>query len=245
MDWITGRVVGKRVWAPGLFTLAVAAPQVEPFEPGQFLQLGLEQPNGHLHRPYSVASPHGDVLEFFVVVVDEGRLSPLLWRMEPGDSIDVSVRAAGSFTLQKCPDARTLWLIATGTGLAPYIAILRRPDVWRRYPHVILVHGVRHDSELAYHEEIAAYSEKHGSQFVFLPTISRQQVAGALFGRITTCLQEGSLETIAQAKIDEHACVMMCGNPDMLRDLEEQLCQRGLRRHTSRQPGHLVLERYW
>lgn len=245
MQWTTAQVIEKRVWAPGLFTLTVEAPGVEPFEPGQFLQLGLERSDGHLHRPYSVASPHGDRLEFFVVVVDHGRLSPLLWRLEPGDSVDVSVRAAGSFTLRKCPDARTLWLIATGTGLAPYIAILRRPDVWQRFAHVVLVHGVRHESDLAYHEEISGHSATRGSQFVFLPTISREQVAGSLFGRITTCLQDGSLETTARAKMDQHSCVMMCGNPDMLHDLEQLLSGRGLRRHSSRQPGQMILERYW
>ena len=119
MKWCPGRMTHKHVWADGLFTLTIDVDGVEPFEPGQFLQIGFSEPDGgHTHRPYSVASPHGAELEFFIVRVDGGELTPRLWAAEPGDSIDVSCRAAGSFTLSQAPPLRDLWLIGTGTGLA-------------------------------------------------------------------------------------------------------------------------------
>jgi hypothetical protein len=99
MKWTPAVIERKHVWDQGLFTLTIRAPHVESFKPGQFLQLGYDLPDGHLHRPYSVASPPGELLEFFIVMVEDGRLTPLLWKAQEGDAIDVSMRAAGSFTL--------------------------------------------------------------------------------------------------------------------------------------------------
>ena len=99
LAWSTGKVIGKTTWAPGLFTLHVSCPEVAPFDPGQFLQLGLEVDGELVHRPYSVASPHGPVLDFFIVTVPEGRLSPRLEALEVDDEIQVSLKAAGGFVL--------------------------------------------------------------------------------------------------------------------------------------------------
>jgi ferredoxin/flavodoxin---NADP+ reductase len=245
MEWTKGIVRSKKVWAPGLFTLTIEAPEVQPFEPGQFLQLGFERPDRHLHRPYSVASLPGRLLEFFIVLVDNGQLTPLLWQLNPGDGIDVSRKAAGGFTLQNCPAASTLWLIGTGTGLAPYLAMLRGQEVWQRYRKVVLIHGMRHESDQAYQAEIAAYSDRFGPRFVFVPVISRQQVPGALHGRITRCLIDGSLEDVAQSQFHLDACVMMCGNPDMLDEMSQLLGERGLQKHRHASSGQIVVERYW
>jgi ferredoxin--NADP+ reductase len=245
MKWTRGIIKRKKIWTEGLFTLGVAAPEVAEFEPGQFLQLGIEQGNGHLHRPYSVASPHGEVLEFFIVLVEEGRLTPRLWAMEVGSEIDVSMKAAGSFTLKHCPDASTLWLIATGTGLAPYIAMLRRNEAWERYERIVVVHGVRYGFDLAYQPELAAHKQKHGDRFDYVPAVSRQEVEGTLYGRITSRIRDGSLEESIQHKFEEDCCVMMCGNPEMLNEAESLLGERGIRRHKRKEPGQIVVERYW
>ena len=194
MKWTPGVVERKIVWDEGLFTLVVRAPDVEYFEPGQFLQLGFELEDGHLHRPYSVASPHGELLDFFVVLVEEGKLTPRLWTLEPGDKIDVSEKAAGSFTLSHCPKAKTLWLMATGTGLAPYIAMLRTEDVWTQYSRIIVVHGSRFGRDLAYQAEFAEIAASRGGAFQYVPVVSRETIPAALAGRITTCIENGSLE---------------------------------------------------
>ncbi|MEO8268307.1 MAG: ferredoxin--NADP reductase [Aureliella sp.] len=245
MKWTPGVVTRKTVWSEGLFTLAIEAPEVSPFEPGQFLQLGVELEDGHVHRPYSVASPHGRTLEFFIVLVEDGKLTPHLWKKQVGDCIDVSAKAAGSFTLSHCPEASVLWLVGTGTGLAPYIALLRTEEPWQRYAKIVIVHGVRHAIDLAYHQELADHKERYGDRFDAIPVVSRQEVPGALSGRITTCISDGSLEAAAHQAFTPDSCVMMCGNPDMLTDMETLLGERGIHRHKAKEPGQIVVERYW
>ncbi|MCR9294615.1 MAG: ferredoxin--NADP reductase [bacterium] len=245
MKWTRGTVQRKTVWAPGLFTLEIHAPGVARFEAGQFLQLGFDGEDGHVHRPYSVASPHGTILDFFIVLVENGKLTPSLWKLEVGDEIDVSEKAAGSFTLSQCPDSSTIWLIGTGTGLAPYIAMLRCQETWDRFDRIALVHGVRHESDLAYQPELASHLQNHGQKFAYIPVVSRETVEGALQGRITHCLTNGSLEEAAKMEFTSDCCVMMCGNPDMLNETEALLGERGLKKHKKKDPGNIVVERYW
>lgn len=246
MKWLQGRVVKKHVWVQGLFTLSIQVPGVEPFEPGQFLQLGVPQPDKHLHRPYSVASPHGEILEFFIVLVETGSLTPKLWSMNEGDSIDVSQKAAGSFTLSHAPKSKDLWLIATGTGLAPYIAMLRTAKPWENYDRIFVVNGVRYGQDLAYQSEFEAWSIRHPGVFHSISVVSRENVPNALHGRITTVLENGSLEQSLGAPIHPDAStILLCGNPDMLDEMENMLGQRGLKKHKAKDPGHIVIERYW
>jgi ferredoxin--NADP+ reductase len=246
LQWISGKIAHKQVWSDGLFTLSVHCPGVAPFESGQFLQVGVELPEKHLHRPYSVASPHADTLDFFIVRVDEGELTPRLWLLEEGDSIDVSAKATGGFTLSHTPGAETIWLLATGTGLAPYIAMMRESTIWERYKNVVLVHGVRYATDLAYQDELFQITRTHGDRFHFIPVISRAEVPGAISGRITAAIENGSLESIAKSSLTpSNSAVMMCGNPQMLDDVEVLLKNRGMLRHKKSAPGHVVVERYW
>lgn len=246
LQWIAGRVESKKIWSDGLFTLSIHCPGVAPFEPGQFLQIGMQRPEKHLHRPYSVASPHTDVLDFFIVKVDGGALTPLLWDLPLGAPIDVASKAAGSFTLSHTPALKTLWLIATGTGLAPYVAMLRDPAVWERYQKVVVVQGVRHTCDLAYLDEFAGYKTSHSDKFQFVSCTSRDSSPGALSGRVTTHLSDGSLEQAAELAISpEESAVMLCGNPDMLNEMEAILESRGLERQRAKHPGQIIVERYW
>jgi ferredoxin--NADP+ reductase len=246
LQWISGTIARKQVWSDGLFTIAVRCPGVQPFEPGQFLQVGIPLPEKHLHRPYSVASPHGDILEFFIVRVDGGELTPLIWGMREGDAIEVSEKATGSFTLSHVPDADTIWLLATGTGLAPYIAMLREAAVWNRFPKIVLVHGVRFASDLGYLEELSQFAHQYPDRFHFVPVISRQSVEGSISGRITTAIESGALEAkVGIAMQATNSAVMMCGNPQMLDDVEIQLHSRGMTKHKAKAPGNYVVERYW
>jgi len=245
MQWTNATVERKTVWAPGLFTLSISAPDVTPFDPGQFLQLGLTIDDKRINRPYSVASPHGKTLEFFIVMVENGQLTPHLWKLNPGDTVEVSAKAAGSFTLKHCPDGKTLWLLATGTGIAPYIAMLRTSEPWQRYERIVFVHGVRQHSDLAYQSELAGYRARYGQRFNAISVVSREDAPGTLRGRITTCLANGSLENMANQSLTADCCVMMCGNPDMLTETEQMLETRGLKRNRAKSPGQIVVERYW
>jgi ferredoxin/flavodoxin---NADP+ reductase len=245
MKWTPATIERKRVWDEGLFTLTVRAPEVQPFKPGQFLQLGMELPDGHLHRPYSVASPHGELLEFFIVMVDGGALTPRLWNMNEGDQVDISEKAAGSFTLEHAPAASTLWLIGTGTGLAPYIAMLRTETPWLNYPKIVVVHGARYSRDLAYQDELAHYTSRNPGQFSYVPIVSREACSEGLSGRITTCIENGSLEDKAGIAFSKDCAIMLCGNPDMLNDCESLLEAREITKHKAKTPGQIVIERYW
>jgi ferredoxin/flavodoxin---NADP+ reductase len=246
LQWISGTIARKQIWSDGLFTMAIHCPGVATFESGQFLQVGMQISDKHLHRPYSVASPYCDTLEFFIVRVDDGELTPKLWAMNVGDPIDVSAKATGSFTLSHTPDAECIWLLATGTGLAPYIAMMREETIWNRYKKVVLVHGVRHATDLAYQSELLALKNRFGSRFHAVPVVSRAQVPDSISGRITTAIESGSLESRADQPLNAStSVVMMCGNPQMLDDVETLLVARGMRRHKKANPGHIVVERYW
>ena len=245
MKWTPATIERKRVWDEGLFTLTVRAPEVQPFKPGQFLQLGMELPDGHLHRPYSVASPHGELLEFFIVVVDGGALTPRLWNMNEGDQLDISEKAAGSFTLEHAPAASTLWLIGTGTGLAPYIAMLRTETPWLNYRKIVVVHGARYSRDLAYQDELAHYTSRNPGQFSYVPIVSREACSEGLSGRITTCIENGSLEDKAGIDFSKDCAIMLCGNPDMLNDCESLFAAREITKHKAKTPGQIVIERYW
>ncbi len=246
LKWCNGQVVKKQIWTDGLFTLAVKVDGVQEFLPGQFLQLGYQNGDEHIHRPYSVASPWSETLEFFIVRVDDGELTPWLWNLNEGDTLHVNHRAAGSFTLKKTPDAKVLWLIATGTGLAPYIAMLRTTEPWTRFEKIVLVHGARVPEDLAYAEELTNITSQHPDQFSYVPTLTRADAEGALRGRIPQLLESGALENAANSQMNaENSAVMLCGNPAMLDSMETYLETRSMKKHRSKSPGHIVLERYW
>lgn len=245
-NWYQSRVLARREWAPGLFTITIESSGVQPFECGQFLHLGL-QINGELvNRPYSVASPHGPQIEFFVVRVDGGKLTPSLTNLVAGDEVLVSDRGTGSFTLSRSPTSRDIWLMGTGTGLAPFIAMVRDGEIWNRYERVVIVHGTRYAADLGYREELAQLAAERPGRFVYIPAITREEQPGVLQGRINQLLVDGRLEQAAQMIITpSDSTVMICGNPDMLDAVEQALVARNLTRHRAKSPGQIVVERYW
>ena len=184
-------------------------------------------------------------LDFFIVLVEAGELTPKLWALEPGDKLQVSQKAAGSFTLAKTPPAENLWLVATGTGLAPYIAMLRTPEPWKNYEKILLVHGVRHAADLAYTDELLDFERQHPGRFKLVQALTREKNTTALKGRIPQLLESGRLESVTQTEIKpDNTSLLLCGNPAMLDSMEELLGQRGLKRHRKKVPGQIVLERY-
>lgn len=246
LTWCPGIITERKVWADGLFTIRIRAEGVNEFIPGQFLQVGYQNGDEHIHRPYSVASPWGEEIEFFIVRVDDGELTPWLWERTTGDALDVSQRAAGSFTLKKTPRTEVLWLIATGTGLAPYIAMLRTDEPWQEYQKIVVVHGARMAPDLAYADELQEMIAQHPGQLAYVPTLTRDDAEGVLRGRIPALVEDGSLESAAGSGMKaDNSAVMLCGNPAMLDDMEKLLETRDMKRHRSKSPGHIVLERYW
>ncbi len=248
--WVEGRVVAKRTWARGLFSLFVAAPEVT-FEAGQFARLALPAPEGSrepmLGRPYSfVNSPFEAPHEFYLVVVPEGPLSPRLAALEPESPLWLLPQANGFFTVSELPSAEVLWCFATGTGLGPYLSILRTPDPWTKFERCVLVHAVRHADELTYRDTIAGIAAAHAGAFTYVPMVSREADPGALTGRIPAAIVDRRLEMRAGIALSpENSHAMLCGNPAMVEDTQRVLESLGMRRHRRREPGHVTVETYW
>ena len=240
-----GTVTVHHEWAPGLYTLTIDA-ATEPFTPGQFFNLGLPMGDDFVRRSYSAASAPGQPLEFFITRVEDGSLSPQLADMGLGAELWVEPRAHGFFVLDYVPDVADLWLIGTGTGLGPYLSMLREGSLFGRFERVVLVHGVRLASHLAYADELARIAEVHPGQLLRVPVVSRESVPGALHGRVTTALRDGSLERHAGCRLTaDRSHVLLCGNPAMIDEMMGIFQERGLRRHRQRNPGHVTFEKYW
>ncbi|HVL34660.1 MAG TPA: ferredoxin--NADP reductase [Burkholderiales bacterium] len=239
--WHEGRVLENRCWTEALFTLRIAGAPLA-FEAGQFVRIALDIDGARVARPFSMVNAPGDpVLEFYGIVVPEGPLSPRLAALRPGDALFVASNPAGFLVLSELPDARSLWLVSTGTGIAPFLSILRAGEAWRRYRDVVLVHAVRHARELAYGDELRAVQ---GLRYV--PMVSREPAPGCLAGRIPAAVRDGRLEAAAGVALDAASSqVMLCGNPDMLKDTSAALAERGMRRHRRRAPGHITVESFW
>ena len=245
--WLEGRVVGNRRWTEALFSLRIEAPRLA-FEAGQFVKLALDVDGERIARPFSfVNPPQAPLLEFYGVVVPEGPLSPRLARLSAGDVIYLSPNPSGFLVLSEVPDAETLWLVSTGTGLAPFLSILCTETPWRRYRKVVLVHATRFANELVYGELLDQIERERGAdRFRRVSFVSREAAPGSLSGRIPAAIGDGRLEAAAGAQLrPDNAQVMLCGNPDMLRDAGAALAARGMKKHRRRAPGQITVESFW
>lgn len=245
-SWIEGRVVGRKQWTDDLHTLYIDAP-MEPFRAGQFTQLALEIDGERVARPYSLVNAPGQgPLEFHFVTIPGGPLTDRLRSLESGDTLQVQARAAGHFTLADVPDARHLWMLATGTAIGVFISLLRTPEPWSRFETIVLAQAARTARELGYREEIEALDAKHPGRLIYVPYVSREDTDFAIRDRIPATLLDGRLEQRAGLLIDPaDSQVMICGNPGMVRETIRILEERGLRRNKRSEPGHITTEHYW
>lgn len=243
---IEAKITFRRDWAAGLATLGLDG-ALETFRPGQFVNLGLEVGGELVRRAYSLSSAPGAPPEVFLNEVESGALTPSLFRLAPGDRVLMEQKPQGFFTLDWVPPADELWLCATGTGLAPFVSMLRSGEPLQKFLRVVLVHGVRQADQLAYADELDSMVANSRGRLAYIGVVSRQPDAtNVLHGRITTALASGELERAAGLRISpEHSHVMLCGNPSMIEELTAQLATRGLRRHRQRKPGHVTSERFW
>ncbi len=243
--WLAGRVLERRMWTETLFSLRVDAPKL-PFEAGQFVRIALDLGGERVARPFSfVNTPDDPVLEFYGVIVPEGPLSPHLARLAPGDALHVADNPAGFLVLSEVPPAEELWLIATGTGIAPFLSILRTEAPWQRYRRVILVHATRYATELVYQDMIEDVMRNFPARFSYLRFVSRENSPTALQGRIPAAIRDGRLAAAGAPITAERSQFMLCGNPDMLKDVAAALAERGLKKHRRRAPGQITVESFW
>jgi ferredoxin--NADP+ reductase len=245
-QWFETEVVENRHWTESLFTLRVKGAPLA-FEAGQFVRIALDIDGVRVARAFSMVNAPGEpLLEFYGIVVPQGPLSPRLVRLEAADRLFVASNPAGFLVLSEIPDAETLWLLATGTGIAPFVSMLRADTPWQRFENVVLVQAVRHAQELVYHDDIERARVKHPSRFLHVPIVSREDAPRALRGRIPALLRDGRLEGAAGLTLAAtDSQVMLCGNPDMLKDTTAALVERGLRKNRRRTPGQITVESFW
>ena len=274
----TVTVLSKTTWTPNLFSFTVSRPDSFKFTAGQFVRLGVnpsqlsyykqqaavngdasneelnETLNEDIFRAYSiVSSPFDEVLEFFSIVIPDGAFTSQLQHLQVGDELLLNTMPFGFLTLARYqkPLPKDLWLLATGTGLAPFLSMLQDLKTWEDYQHIVLAYSARSTEELAYVEKIESLQEDFGSlvdnpaKLIFIPIITREPVEGALTERLPKLLLDGTLQQRAGiALYIDSTHVMLCGNPEMVEDTKETLKSLGLVMNR-RGEGNIAVENYW
>ena len=270
------KVIEVTRWAPTLLSFKVTRPDGFKFTAGQFVRLGIHgkdlqyfaqnhetklitseiqgQPidlEGYVFRAYSVASsPYDEFIEFFSVVIPHGEFTSKVNHIQVGDSLLLNTTPFGYLTLARyqLPLPNDLWLLATGTGLAPFLSILKTIDVWQQYQRIILVYSARTSQELAYQAEIGSIKSiygDNGAAFVFLPIVTREADYAGEKARIPNLILSGKLTELVGQKLDKaRSHVMLCGNPQMVEDTKEALKSIGLTMNR-RGEGNIAVENYW
>jgi ferredoxin--NADP+ reductase len=247
------RVLSVQQWSPSLFSLRCSRDAGFRFVAGQFARLGLRKADGStVWRAYSMASAaHDEFLEFFSIIVPGGEFTSELSQLKVGAELFVERQAFGFLTLDRFVGGQDLWLLASGTGLAPFLSILQGLEVWQRFARIVLVYSARTQRELAYQPLITQlmqrdYLQAHAQQLVYLPLLTRELRPGTLHGRVTSLLQAGELERAAGFSLEaQGGRVMICGNPQMIDDCRNLLKLRDMQLSLNRRPAQVAVENYW
>ena len=245
------RVLSVHHWTDKLFSFTTTRDTSLRFLNGHFTMIGLRVNGKPLLRAYSIVSPnHEEHLEFLSIKVPDGPLTSRLQHVQVGDTVIVGRKPTGTLVADYLLPGKRLYLLATGTGLAPFLSIVRDPEVYERFEQVILVHGVRQKDELAYHdlltEQLPAHEflgEMVTAKLRYYPTVTREAYEHT--GRVTDLIDSGKLSEDLQLPPlnPAHDRVMICGSPGMLRDLKGMLEERGFKEGSTSAPGDFVIER--
>src|SRR5450432_1629717 len=245
------KVLSVRHWTDTLFSFTATRDSGFRFQNGQFAMIGLEVEGRPLLRAYSMASAnHEEELEFFSIKVADGPLTSKLQKIREGDTILVGRKATGTLITDNLVPGKRLMLLSTGTGLAPFASLIKDPDVYDRFESIVLVHGCRQVSELAYGEELVAklrdddlFGPLLAEKLLYYPTVTREPCRNR--GRITDLITSHQLfDDIGQWPLDIAADrIMMCGSPGMLEELRQTFEARDFLEGSHSEPGHFVIEK--
>ena len=245
------RVLSVHHWNDTLFSFKTTRDPSLRFRNGHFVMVGIEVGGKPLLRAYSVVSPNYDEhLEFYSIKVQDGPLTSRLQHIKPGDPILISRKPTGTLLWDHLLPGKRLYLLASGTGLAPFMSIIRDPDVYERFEHVVIAHGVRRISDLGYQDYIEKELPQHElvgeqvqKQLLYYPTVTREPFRNQ--GRITDLIETGKLAAdlgLPQLNAAEDR-VMICGSPSLLKDLATLLESRGFNEGSGEGQGEYVIER--
>ena len=250
-NWVQAKVIENRKLTDRHYALIFEA-KLLPFKAGQFarLQVEVENDEGELEKfanPYSLLNtPDEKYAEVYFNTVADGKVSNGLAALKAGDILEIAQPCVGFFVMSQIPQAKHLWMLATGTGLGPYLCILKENEAWERFEKIVLVHAVPYAHELNYSDLIEQFAREHPDKFTFIPIVSREDHKDILKGRIPALIENGELEAKAELQMsadDSH--IMLCGNSGMLNDSKAILKVRGMNRHLNHKPGHVSAEQYY
>lgn len=238
-------------WTDRLFSFTTTRNAALRFSNGHFTMIGLRVNNKPLLRAYSIVSPNYDEhLEFLSIKVQDGPLTSRLQHIQPGDKVIVGHKPTGTLLIDYLLPGKRLYMLATGTGLAPFMSIIRDPETYEKFEEVILIHGVREVKELAYHDYITKELPAHeflgemvAGQLKYYPTVTREAYQNQ--GRITDLIENGKVfKDLGVPTLDPATDrVMLCGSPAMLKDLKQMLEARQFKEGNTSTPGDFVIER--
>lgn len=248
----TETVLEVHHWTDTLFSFKTTRSSGFRFQNGHFTMMGLKQDNGRpLLRAYSITSAnYEEHLEFFSIKVPDGPLTSQLQHVKPGDEVLVNSKSTGTLVTDALLPGKNLYMISTGTGLAPFISIIKDHEIYDQYEKVVLTHGTRHVSELAYEELITQelpkneyFGDEVREKLLYYPTVTREAFRNT--GRLTDLLKSGKLaEDLSLPPISpENDRFMLCGSPGMLKDICAILDGMGFKEARNGEPGHYVIER--
>lgn len=251
--WREERVIRHWHWTPQLLSLRTTRDPGFHFVPGRYARLGLAEPGGEtVWRPFSmVSAASDDFLEFLVVLIEGGEFSRRVATLKVGDTVLMEKTSFGFLTLGELAPGDTLWMFASGSGLGPFMSILRDQAPWRNFRHLVLVHSVRYAADLAYREDIVAMREAHaavgiGADLQYFPVVTREQIPGMPSSRLPQLLDEGVLEAAAGIPLESVSSrAMVCGNPELAKEMRSLLKDRGFATSRRGAPGQMAFEKYW
>ncbi|UJX45232.1 ferredoxin--NADP reductase [Xanthobacter sp. YC-JY1] len=245
------QVLSVHHWTDRLFSFTTTRDPGFRFRTGEFTMIGLKVDGRPLLRAYSVVSPAwAETLEFFSIKVPNGPLTSRLQHIQVGDAITVGRKATGTLVMDNLLPGKNLYLLGTGTGLAPFLSVIRDPETYERFEKVVLVHGCRNVADLAYEDlitqELPAHEflgEEIAAKLLYYPTVTREPFRNT--GRISTLLDSGKLcADVGLPPLDAATDrVMICGSPAMMVDLKTLLESRGFAEGSGSEPGHFVIEK--
>ncbi|MBD1577855.1 MULTISPECIES: ferredoxin--NADP reductase [Vibrio] len=257
VGFTAGRVIKRIEWAQHLFSLVVEVPAnaypSPAFIAGQFSKLALVNGQGEwVRRAYSMVNnptlkKQNLILEFLVIEIPQGQLTPLLAHLQAGNTIYVGTQPSGFMTVDEIPDsAIDLWMLSTGTGIGPFLSILEEVEQCQKFEHLVLVHAVRTKEELVYKDKIIEMMKTYQGKLRYVPIVSREVEQGALQGRIPELLKSEQLSAAAHVTLTpEHSFFYLCGNPNMVHDTRDTLESMGYQKHLRSESGQFSFENYW
>lgn len=230
-------------------SFAITRPEHYRFNAGQFARLGFREGNGYIWRAYSMTSAeYADHLEYFAILIENGPMSAHFAKMKAGDPILLDKTAQGFFLPERFPDGKELIMLATGSGIAPFLSIIQQPEIWQRFPKLVLAHSVSYQQELIFNEFIHSLANhpllsEYSHQLTFIPITTRETNSFTLHNRLPELLKNHQLSQACQFTFTtQNSRFMLCGNPQMVQDTFKTLLELGFSMHRNKTPGQIMME---